>query len=251
MRLPLSLLVVLSVPAVAFAQATATHRQASPALPPIGLPLPSITAPLAPIGLPLAPFGPASSLDKPFPTDHRPTRRSGNHSPFPSQQHVRSKASVVYVVPTYGRYDYALAPDPSSAATAYVSPEPVTEVPAAGMLRLELSGAGGESQVYVDDYFVGTLDDVDGELRLTTGPHRIDVRTTGPEPLTFDVLIVADRSITYRATLPQAHVTPPPEAPAARSTFYFIPGCYIGNMPPTEVKLPASCDMSRLITRTK
>jgi hypothetical protein len=248
MRLPLSLLVVLGVPAVAFAQTTATHRGAAPALPPIGLPLPSITAPLAPIGVPLAPLGPVSSLDKPFPTDHRPGRESGNHSRFPSHQHGRSKASVVYVVPTYGWYEYALAPVAPPDATAYVSPEPVTEIPASGTLRLELSGAGGESQIYVDDYFVGTLDDVNGELRLTTGPHRIEVRTTGPEPLAFDVLIVADRPITYRATLPPALVAPP-ETPA--TTFYLIPGCYIGNVPPTEVKLPANCDTSRLITRTK
>ena len=44
-----------------------------------------------------------------------------------------------------------------------------------------------------------------------------------------------------------APVTPPPAV--APSTFYFIPGCYIGNVPPEKVELPANCDMSRLITR--
>ena len=29
---------------------------------------------------------------------------------------------------------------------------------------------------------------------------------------------------------------------------YLIPGCYMGNVPPQEVKLPAGCDASRVTT---
>jgi len=250
MRLTLSMLVVLGVPAVALAQATA-HPVAPPALPPIGLPLPSITAPLGPIGLPLPPAGSSTSLDKSFPKDHRPSKGFGHDSRFPSRHHFPSTPSIVYMVPTYGWYDYASAPAPPPEAVPYVPPQPVHEEPMAGILRLELTGFGGASQVYVDRYFVGTLDDVNGELRLAPGRYGIEVRAPGHEPLTFDVIIVADRSITYRATLPPALVTPLPEAPATPSTFYFIPGCYLGNVPPKDVKLPANCDLSRLITRTQ
>lgn len=46
------------------------------------------------------------------------------------------------------------------------------------------------------------------------------------------------------APAPVAPYVPPPP-----STYYFIPGCYMGNVPPTQVTLPANCDLSRLITR--
>ena len=250
MRLTLSMLVVIGVPAVALAQAPASHRAASPVLPPIGLPLPSITAPLAPIGLPLTPFASPTHLDTPYRTD-RPIKQEGRHSSFLSKGHFRSNASIVYVVPTYGWYEYLPAPAAPPATGSYVSPESVSEEPTTGTLRLELTGAGGGSQVFVEGYFVGTLDDVNGELRLPPGPRRIEVRAPGQEPLTFDVIIVADRSITYRAMLPLVLDTPPSKAAAPPSTFYFIPGCYIGNVPPQEVKLPANCDLSRLVTRTR
>jgi hypothetical protein len=29
---------------------------------------------------------------------------------------------------------------------------------------------------------------------------------------------------------------------------YIVPGCYIGNVPPQDAGLPASCDLSRTIT---
>ena len=250
MRLTLWMLVAIGVPAVALAQAPASDRAASPVLPPIGLPLPTITAPLAPIGLPLTPFGFPTHLNPPYRTDDGPIKRAGHHSSLPSDQRFRSKASIVYVVPTHGWFEYLPASAPPPGTASYVSAEPVSEEPAAGTLRLELTGTEGGSQVFVEGYFVGTLDDVNGELRLPPGAHRIEVRASGQEPLTFEVIIVADRSITYRATLQPVHVTPP-EVPATRSTFYFIPGCYLGNVPPKDVKLPANCDLSRLVIRAQ
>jgi hypothetical protein len=41
----------------------------------------------------------------------------------------------------------------------------------------------------------------------------------------------------------------PPEPPPPPSTFYYIPGCYMGNVPPTEVDLPPGCDPDRVIVR--
>src|SRR5262245_5572708 len=43
--------------------------------------------------------------------------------------------------------------------------------------------------------------------------------------------------------------TPRGDGPPPRpSTFYYIPGCYMGNVPPSEVALPANCDHTRLVT---
>ena len=37
----------------------------------------------------------------------------------------------------------------------------------------------------------------------------------------------------------------PAESPVPPATIYMIPGCYVGNLPPREVKLPAGCDADR------
>ena len=42
----------------------------------------------------------------------------------------------------------------------------------------------------------------------------------------------------------------PPFVPAGDRTLYVIPGCYVGNVPPKDVKLPASCDLAKLTTFT-
>jgi hypothetical protein len=58
--------------------------------------------------------------------------------------------------------------------------------------------------VYVDGYFVGIVDQFDGtfqRLHIETGPHRIEVRAAGYEPLTFDVRITADHTTTYQGEL--------------------------------------------------
>ncbi len=115
-------------------------------------------------------------------------------------------------------------------------------------------------QLFVDGYYVGTLDDVGGELRLETGPHRIEMRAPGYETSEVDVRIPFDRSITYRGALKPLNDKPAPEALVTASadvasvtprTFYLIPGCYVGNVPPKDVNLPAMCDLGRLITVTK
>ena len=36
-------------------------------------------------------------------------------------------------------------------------------------------------------------------------------------------------------------------APIARKPFYFIPGCYLGDVPPKDAGLPASCDQSKTV----
>jgi PEGA domain-containing protein len=123
----------------------------------------------------------------------------------------------------------------------------------------------GVLQVYVDGYYVGIPDDFNGELELAAGPHRIELRAPGYETLTFDVQIAPQRSVTYRGALKPADakpapdftnpqepdttgVAPQPVTPPTPTTFYVIPGCYFGNVAPKDVALPATCDLSLLVT---
>lgn len=71
-----------------------------------------------------------------------------------------------------------------------------------GALKLKVKPR--DAQVYVDGYFSGVVDDFDGvfqKLRLPAGAHRIELRAEGYEPSTFDALIVAGETVTYRADL--------------------------------------------------
>ena len=167
------------------------------------------------------------------------------------------------MLPMYGWGIQQPADVTSSAAAPYDIPAAPQDERRTGVLRLELEAPGAAMQLYVDGYFVGTPDEINRDLTLEVGPHRIEIRAPGYETITVDVRIVADRAITYRGALqrlpadpkpsvdPAARATPtaPQLTPAAPSTFYFIPGCYIGNVPPEKLELPANCDMSRLITR--
>jgi hypothetical protein len=75
------------------------------------------------------------------------------------------------------------------------------DVPTGG-LRLIVEPRDGE--VYVDGYYVGIVVDFDGirhHLNLTQGPHHVEIRLPGYQPLTFDVAIAAHRTVTYRGTL--------------------------------------------------
>jgi hypothetical protein len=83
---------------------------------------------------------------------------------------------------------------PYGAATAYAAD--------VGQLRLKVKPRHAE--VYVDGYFVGTVDQFDGvfqRLRLRTGAHRVEIRADGYEPVVFDVLIPPYETITYTGEL--------------------------------------------------
>ncbi|MGC4083959.1 MAG: PEGA domain-containing protein [Vicinamibacterales bacterium] len=64
-----------------------------------------------------------------------------------------------------------------------------------------------DAEVYVDGYYAGVVNDFDGALQqvnLEPGPHAIEVRLDGYEPVTFDVNVEPGRTITYRSTLREA-----------------------------------------------
>ncbi|MBS1817428.1 MAG: PEGA domain-containing protein [Acidobacteria bacterium] len=67
-----------------------------------------------------------------------------------------------------------------------------------GALRLKVKPR--QAEVFVDGYYAGSVDDYDGvfqRLRLEPGPHRIEIQLDGYEPLSFEVRIQPDRTVTY------------------------------------------------------
>jgi PEGA domain len=94
---------------------------------------------------------------------------------------------------SYGGYGYALPPP------AYVS-----AVPGHAYGGVRIQDAPQDAQVFVDGYYVGVVDDFDGpfqHLNLTAGPHNIEIRVAGYQPITFDVNVQPGRTITYRAQI--------------------------------------------------
>jgi hypothetical protein len=211
-----------------------------PPLPSIGLPLPPIGLPLPLLGLP--PAG-TPTTSPPRRAPKAPRDRRGRHVHGPS---------VVYFVSPYGWAAPAGAAAPGATSPA---PDPaeldVTSAPT-GILRLDLHPRD-IGDVFVDGFFAGALADVGADVALEAGPHQVEIRAAGFEPLFVKVRIEKNRAITYRGhLLPEPAVaTPEPAAPdvgaspVVRKPFYFIPGCYLGDVPPKDAGLPASCDPSR------
>jgi PEGA domain len=57
------------------------------------------------------------------------------------------------------------------------------------------------AQIFVDGEYVGTVDDVQSELTVAAGVHRVEFRAPGFDPIVVDVRVDAGRRITYRAAL--------------------------------------------------
>jgi hypothetical protein len=179
---------------------------------------------LAPIGLPLPQIG----LRPPLRVNERFDGRHGpRFYPWPMM--------VFYV------------PQPIATPSAPAVPEPKLELPSPMQGRLVLDVWPASAQVFADGYYVGVPADFSGERGggiLEAGIHRIDLSAPGYEPITVDLRVTSGRALTYRAALKAL----PPPAAAPPSTFYLIPGCYMGNIPPKDAHLPATCDQSRTVT---
>jgi hypothetical protein len=196
-------------------------------------PLPSIGLPLPPIGL----HTPHFARNR-FARHHR---GRGFVSPF---------AYPLYVVPPYPYVEYVEMTTP----VAVPVPTVVEAARPSGSLTLDVQP--GNAQVFVDGYYVGTPDDLAinrGALALEPGPHKVDLTAPGYEPVSFDVRLTGDQPITYSRSLKRIEVPDSPRpaaapAPAGPMTFYLIPGCYMGNVPPKDARLPSTCDVSRVIT---
>ena len=177
---------------------------------------------LAPIGLPLPQIG----LQPPLPVKSD-RRHSQAFYPWPL---------MVFCVPQ------PVAPPPTPAL-----PEPKPEPPPPMPGRLVLDVSPASAQVFAGGYYVGVPGDFSGERGggvLEAGIHRIDLSAPGYEPITVDLRVTSGQAVTYRAALKAL----PPPAAVPPSTFYLIPGCYMGNIPPKDADLPATCDESRTVT---
>jgi hypothetical protein len=142
----------------------------------------------------------------------------------------------------YASTDSAVGPQ----AGSYGEPE-------FGSGSLYLDVEPGTAQVYVDGFYMGTVDDFSRTgVILPTGPHRIALRASGYEALTIEVNIVAGQPTRYHGNLPAerkpAADMVPPRAPGTMLTMFVIPGCYAGDRPPRESALPQGCDIARLHT---
>lgn len=181
------------------------------ALAPIGLPLPSIGLP-AP-GAPGAPNAPIAPI-----------------------------APIALYAPIWLFY----VPQPMAAPAPRPAPEPrYVEAPLPGRLVLDIEPA--TAQIFTDGYYVGLPEDFSstrGGLAIDAGVHRLDLSANGYEAMAVDLRVSPGQVVTYRATLKPL---PPPSA-MAPTTFYLIPGCYMGNIPPKDAHLPATCDPTRAIT---
>ena len=94
----------------------------------------------------------------------------------------------------------AIEPPASTPATALAGGAPLPAPP--GDLRLEVTPK--DAQVYVDGYYVGTVDDFNGRnqrLNLLPGTHHLSVQARGREAIEADVTIEARQTTTYRGTL--------------------------------------------------
>lgn len=252
----LVVLVLFALPTLAAAQQTGSGRPATSTLPPIGLSLPPIGLPLPAIGLPplAAPMDDrSSSRYAKSPHERRAERRHGGH--------VRPRAGGSTII-VFGS-PFSWEGVEQSPTPGIVAPPPAQAIEGAstGWLRLEMEPAG-DVQLFVDGEYVGTSGEVGGELELDAGSRRLEMRAPGYATLVLDVKIVAARTITYRAVLEPVAESPAPDAappsdPVAeplrlpKQTFYVIPGCYLGNVPPQDVRLPPGCDLSRVVTWTR
>jgi hypothetical protein len=169
---------------------------------------------------------------------------------------MHSSPTVIYFVPPYGFVPAYGVDYPQTLGLPAKSSGREHQTPPTGRLRLELQ-PGLVPQVYIDGYYVGTLDDVNAELPLDVGRHRLELRADGYENLELDVQIFSGRSTTYRGTLkavepvsvPVQEIPAPTQvSPRTPATIYFIPGCYLGDVPPKDAGLPAGCDASGAIT---
>ena len=69
---------------------------------------------------------------------------------------------------------------------------------------MRITDAPPDAQVFVDGYYMGIVDDFDGltqHLNLTAGPHQIEIRAAGYQPIAFNVNVQPGRTITYRAPI--------------------------------------------------
>lgn len=255
MRAVLMALVLVGAASAAAAQSRGGLTNDMPT-PTIGLPLPHIGLPLPPMGLPLPAMGLPPENARPFDRGRfertnilereRLDRSERFERPerFERTEGVHRPASIVlFGWPYLPQVTYPTWPTPQ---------------PTIGYVYLNLH-SGGDPRIFVDGDFVGLFSDYAGRLRLDAGLHTLELRADGYAGLRLEVNLGVNEVIAYDIDLRPIETAPPlpsaaepvPQPPASTpppSTIYLIPGCYVGNVPPQQVTLPAACDPQRAIT---
>jgi hypothetical protein len=151
----------------------------------------------------------------------------------------------------YGEFAFDYQPKPSTG-------RPLTP---AGQVIIDVLPTA--AAIFVDGQMIGVSYELSAGFMLDAGPRRIEVRADDYEPVVLEVMIAPGRVMKFEGTLrlrqapePQSQparveTDPQPqparvEAAPAPMTIYFIPRCYLGNVPPVAARLPAGCSMSDL-----
>ena len=60
---------------------------------------------------------------------------------------------------------------------------------------VKITGASPDVKANADGYFVGSVSDFNGQLSLTAGVHKVEVRIPGQQSIEFDVNIQPGQTI--------------------------------------------------------
>jgi hypothetical protein len=217
-------------------QAPSSVSRPAPPPPPVPPPAPpSVVAP--PITYPFPPLMPAPRGGL--------TPRVGEGPPFQTFTPIFNPSGSPFYAPFVGGY----FDTPGYVGRKRGRPAPQPPATATGLLRLSVTPL--TAQVFVDSFYVGTVEDINAQnvIQLEAGPHRIEIRAAGYQTLTFDIRIVPYDTVTYRGALETTRVAPPSRPAAAAgpsASMYVIPNCYLGNVPPRPNRLPSGCDIKQL-----
>ena len=149
-----------------------------------------------------APYG--YGYGYPAPYGYPPYAQSYPSQPYPSEAYP----SQQYPSDDYPSPGYPQSPSyPQSQSYSYGNnsmPAQPRDVTNAGGVSFEISPS--DAEVFVDGSYVGTVDQFGPQsepLQLTAGRHRIELRASGMQPMSFDANIVAGQVLPYRGTLQQ------------------------------------------------
>jgi hypothetical protein len=187
---------------------------------------------------------------KPGPVD-RFRAKPGTFDPR-FQKHFGFSPFPAFLSPyPYYPFPYLASSFPPIGVTDAGLPYATTPLETAGYLRLDVYPR--RAQVFVDGFFIGTIDDIGaGGYALTPGPHRVELRADGFESVTFDISVRPNDTIRFTRDLRRLPVVAPegtqlaPAIAPVRKTLYVIPRCYAGDRRPAASELPASCDIAAL-----
>jgi hypothetical protein len=208
------------------------------ALPPIGLPLPRIGLPLPAIGLTRPEPSPAVAPPR------APIAGRGHH---PGRHRGPIFLVPVYAVPVVVQ-PVVVLPSAVDECAAGVCESSSERQPVRGRLHVDVEPRDA-ARIYVDGNFMGGSSEGGGDLELEPGVHTLEIAADGHRSVHETVLVTAGSRLVYTAAL---EPNPPPRRePRTPVTFYFLPGCYAGDVPPAQVHLPAGCDPKKAVSITR